>query len=143
LQGLLPAGEPLTPRDLHSHKCIVLRGRDAAYGTWHMTCGRKQETVKVRGALSSNDGETALVWALDGHGVSMRSEWDVYRYLRSGALRVVLPQWALPSADVHVVYGERISVSAKVVAFVDFLADWFDHANAREANSERWMARGA
>jgi LysR family transcriptional regulator, transcriptional activator for dmlA len=136
-------GVPLTPRDLHSHKCIVLREHDATFGTWYMTRGRKHETVKVRGALSSNDGETALVWALDGHGVVMRSEWDVYRYLRSGALRVVLPEWALPSADVHVVYGERLSVSAKVIAFVDFLGDWFGQASAREAGSESWMARGA
>ena len=136
-------GIPLTPRDLHSHKCIVLREHDTTYGTWYMTRGRKHETVKVRGALSSNDGETALVWALDGHGVVMRSEWDVYRYLRSGALRVVLPEWALPSADVHVVYGERLSVSAKVIAFVDFLGDWLGQASAREAGSESWMARGA
>jgi LysR family transcriptional regulator, transcriptional activator for dmlA len=145
-QYLEGAGEPVTPRDLHGHKCIVLREHDTAYGTWYMNRGRKHETIKVRGALSSNDGETALVWALAGHGVVMRSEWDVYRYLRSGALRVVLPEWALPSADVHVVYGERMNVSAKVVAFVDFLADWFghpvEHAGPRTGRERSWMARG-
>ncbi|HEY4350203.1 MAG TPA: LysR family transcriptional regulator [Paraburkholderia sp.] len=119
------AGMPATPRDLHSHQCIVLRENDAAYGTWHLSRGRKQETIKVRGALSSNDGETALLWALDGHGVLMRSEWDVQAHLRSGTLRIALPDWSLPSADIYAVYGERMNVSAKVVAFVDFLADWF------------------
>lgn len=119
------AGTPATPRDLQNHRCIVLRENDSAYGTWHLIRGRKQETVKVRGALSSNDGETALIWALDGHGILMRSEWDVQAHLRSGALRVVLPEWSLPSADVYAVYGERLNLSAKVGAFVDFLAEWF------------------
>ncbi|TCK33773.1 DNA-binding transcriptional LysR family regulator [Paraburkholderia sp. BL8N3] len=132
------AGVPVTPRDLHGHQCIVLRENDAAYGTWHMSRGRKQETIKVRGALSSNDGETALVWALDGHGVLMRSEWDVQGHLRSGALRVVLPDWSLPSADVYAVHGERMNVSAKVIAFVDFLAEWFGmRINAREGMLRR------
>ena len=119
------AGVPATPRDLQSHQCIVLRENDAAYGTWHLSRGRKQETVKVRGSLSSNDGETALIWALAGHGVLMRSEWDVQAHLRSGALQMVLPDWSLPSADVYAVYGERMNLSAKVSALIDFLVDWF------------------
>jgi DNA-binding transcriptional LysR family regulator len=119
------AGVPARPRDLQSHQCIVLRESDAAYGTWHLSRGRRQETVKVRGALSSNDGETALGWALNGHGVLMRSEWDVHAHLQSGALQIVLPDWSLPSADVFAVHGERLNLSAKVSTFVDFLASWF------------------
>jgi hypothetical protein len=34
----------------------------------HLTYGQRTETVKVRGALSTNDGEIAVNWALDGHG---------------------------------------------------------------------------
>lgn len=122
---LAAAGMPATPRDLQKHRCIVLRESDAAYGTWHLYRGRKQETVKVRGSLSSNDGETALIWALHGHGILMRSEWDVRAYLDSGALQRVLPDWSLPDADVFAVYPERTNLSAKVSAFVDFLSEWF------------------
>jgi DNA-binding transcriptional LysR family regulator len=122
---LARAGAPLSPRELQAHQCIVLRENDSAYGTWHLSRGRKQETVKVRGALSSNDGETAVVWALDGHGILMRSEWDVREHLYSGALCRVLPEWSLPSADVYAVYGERLNLSAKVASFVDFLTEWF------------------
>ncbi|HEY4073573.1 MAG TPA: LysR family transcriptional regulator [Herbaspirillum sp.] len=122
---LKKAGMPITPRELQSHQCIVLRESDSAYGTWHLSRGRKQETVKVRGALSSNDGESAVIWALNGHGILMRSEWDVQEHLRSGALRLVLPEWSLPSADVFAVYRERMNLSAKVGAFVDFLAERF------------------
>jgi LysR family transcriptional regulator, transcriptional activator for dmlA len=119
------AGTPATPHDLQRHQCIVLRESDAAYGTWHLARGRKEESVKVRGSLSTNDGETALAWALNGHGILMRSEWDVRQHLDSGALREVLPEWSLPQADVYAVYGERANLSARVSALIDFLTDWF------------------
>jgi len=127
---LARVGAPTTPHDLQRHQCIVLRESDAAYGTWYLSRGRKQETVKVRGPLSSNDGETALIWALDGYGILMRSEWDVQAYLNSGALKLVLPDWSLPVADVYAVYVERMNLSAKVSAFIEFLTLWF----ARDPN---------
>lgn len=114
-------GIPQAPEDLIHHNCIVLRQNDSAYGIWRLTGGRKMETVKIRGALSSNDGEVALGWALKGHGILMRAEWDLAKYLRSGRLQVILPDYALPPADIYAVYPERHSLSARVRAFIDFL----------------------
>ncbi|MFZ6644821.1 LysR substrate-binding domain-containing protein [Undibacterium sp. TJN25] len=122
---LKKAGVPATPHELQTHQCIVLRESDAAYGTWHMTRGSKRETVKVRGTLSTNDGETALLWALAGFGVLTRSEWDVQAHLQAGRLKLVLEDWTLPDADIFAVYPERMNLSAKVSAFIDFLSDWF------------------
>jgi LysR family transcriptional regulator, transcriptional activator for dmlA len=118
-------GRPQVPNDLTRHDCIVLRQNDAAYGIWRFTRGRKTETVKVRGALSSNDGEAVLGWALDGHGVLMRAEWDLARHLRSGRLELLLEEWALPPADIYAVYPERHRLSPKVRVFVDFLVERF------------------
>jgi DNA-binding transcriptional LysR family regulator len=122
---LQQAGMPSVPRDLQTHQCIVLRESDAAFGTWHFTRGSRQETVKVRGGLSTNDGETGVLWALAGFGILMRSEWDVHAHLDSGRLVPVLRDWALPSADIFAVYPERANLSAKVGVFIDFLIDWF------------------
>ncbi|CAJ0897830.1 HTH-type transcriptional regulator DmlR [Ralstonia sp. LMG 32965] len=119
------AGMPQVPRDLQSHQCIVLRESDAAYGTWYLTRGSRQETVKVRGVLSTNDGETGVLWALAGYGILMRSEWDIHEHVRAGRLVPVLADWALPVADIFAVYPERANLSAKVSAFIDFLTDWF------------------
>jgi DNA-binding transcriptional LysR family regulator len=118
-------GYPATPRDLQTHQCIVLRESEAAFGTWYFTRGNKQETVKVRGPLSTNDGETGVLWALAGFGILMRSEWDIHADIASGRLVPVLREWALPSADIYAVYPERANLSAKVSAFIDFLTDWF------------------
>ncbi|MET3448623.1 LysR family transcriptional regulator [Ralstonia sp. 1138] len=119
------AGMPQVPRDLQSHQCIVLRESDAAYGTWYLTRGARQETIKVRGVLSTNDGETGVLWALAGYGILMRSEWDIHEHVRAGRLVPVLGDWALPVADIFAVYPERANLSAKVSAFIDFLTDWF------------------
>ncbi|MBO1111484.1 LysR family transcriptional regulator [Bordetella petrii] len=124
-QYLRAHGEPRAPGDLQRHRCIVVRENDVAYGTWHLRSGQRVETVKVRGPLSSNDGQSALEWALDGHGIVMRSEWETAAYLRSGRLRHVLPDWSTPPADIHALYPERLNLPAKTVAFVDFLVQRF------------------
>lgn len=122
---LAQAGEPEQPADLLAHQCIVIRESDETYGTWHLHQGERQETVKVRGMLSTNDGAAATTRALEGHGVLMRSEWDVAAHLAAGRLVRVLPAWSLPAADVTLVYPTRSDLSAKTRALADFLRDWF------------------
>ena len=118
-------GTPTEPRELVHHQCIVIRENNAAYNTWHVSDGKQQETVKVHGALATNHGEIAVDWGLAGHGILLRSEWDVAPYLRAGTLQQVLPAWSDPSADIHAIYPQRHHLSAKVRVFLDFLADRF------------------
>jgi DNA-binding transcriptional LysR family regulator len=64
-------------------------------------------------------------WALDGHGILMRAEWDIAKYLRSGRLVQVLAPWQTPPADIVAVYPQRLQSAARVRAFVDVLAASF------------------
>jgi len=118
-------GTPKSPADLAHHRCIVHRQNDDAYGVWRLEHDGRQETVKVDGALSSNDGDIVLGWALDGHGILIRSEWDLAKYLESGRLRVVLPDDKIPSADLFVYYSQRRNQTARARAFIDFLVEQF------------------
>lgn len=118
-------GEPRTPSDLVAHRCIVIRESDETYGTWHLNQDQQQETVKVRGTVSTNDGESALGWALDGWGILLRSKWDTAPYLQDGRLIQVLPTWSLPPADAYLVYPSNTNLSAKTRALVDFMVQWF------------------
>jgi DNA-binding transcriptional LysR family regulator len=120
------AGVPSTPRELAQHACLFIRESEEAFGTWHLRSGVRAETVKVRGPLASNDGECVLAWALDGHGILMRSLWESAPMLRSGRLRPVLPEWSLPSADIYAVFATRSHMSAKTRALVDFLLAAFE-----------------
>lgn len=126
-------GTPKVPHDLARLDCIGIRQGGEAYGSWRLTLGKKTETVKVRGNLSTNDGEIAVNWALAGHGIVMRAEWDIARYLRSGRLKPVLENYRTPPADIHAVYPQRHQGSARVRAFVDFLAAHFEKSSTRAA----------
>jgi len=118
-------GEPKTLADLANHRCIIHRQNDDAYGIWRFVTRRHSEAVKVHGALSSNDGDIALGWALDGHGILIRSEWDLAKYVESGRLKVVLPKFTPPAADLFVYYPSRRNQSIRVRAFIDFLITHF------------------
>lgn len=119
-------GMPTVPNDLRRHNCIGIRQGEEAYGVWRLASGRGRnaavEVVKTRGNMTTNDGEIAVNWALDGHGILMRAEWDIERHLRTGRLVPVLAQYYTPDADIHAVYPHRHQLAARVRAFVDFVA---------------------
>ncbi|MGK6307349.1 LysR family transcriptional regulator [Variovorax sp. DT-64] len=126
---LAQRGTPAVPGDLARHDCIGIRQGNDAYGVWRLASGKglreHTEAIKVRGALTTNDGEIAVRWALDGHGIVMRAEWDIARYLASGRLVQVLPQYRTPSADIYAVYAQRHQLSSRVRSFVDCLSEAF------------------
>ena len=125
-QYLKRHGTPKSLADLSEHQCILHRQNDDAYGIWRLTHDGQGEAVKVQGMLSSNDGDIVLGWALDGHGILIRSEWDLAKYLESGRLRIVLPEYTQPSADLFVYYPHRRNQSARARAFIDFLVERFN-----------------
>jgi DNA-binding transcriptional LysR family regulator len=122
-------GTPKVPSDLSKHNCIGIRQGEEAYGVWRLTSGKGRsavtQAVKTRGTLTTNDGEIAVNWALDGHGVLMRAEWDIDRYLKNGRLVQVLPQCHTPDADIYAVYPQRHQMAARVRAFVEFMGESF------------------
>lgn len=130
---LARAGEPKIPSDLVRHRCIGIRQGDEAYGLWRLAPlrvdkrgkGSGEQAIRTRGNLTTNDGEIAVQWALDGHGIVMRAEWDIERYLKSGRLVQVLPQWRTPDADIYAVWPQRHQHSTRVRAFVDHIAAAF------------------
>jgi LysR family transcriptional activator of dmlA len=122
-------GTPKVPNDLVKHNCIGIRQGEEAYGVWRLTSGRGRstttETIKTRGNLTTNDGEIAVNWALEGHGILMRAEWDIERHLKSGRLVQVLPQCHTPDADIYAVYPQRHQNAGRVRAFVEFITRSF------------------
>jgi DNA-binding transcriptional LysR family regulator len=127
-------GTPLCPRDLAEHDCIILRQDDADYALWRFSNGRRSETVRVHGSLACNDGEVVRDWALAGHGLILRSWWDVAEQVQRGALVTVLDAYSTPEAHIHAVYPYPRNLPAKVRVLVDFLADYL-------ARHNKWQGR--
>jgi LysR family transcriptional activator of dmlA len=116
-------GTPARLADLAHHKCIVIRERDQEFGRWKLEGSDGAETVRISGPLSANNGEIAHRWAIDGHGIVLRSMWDVGPSLKRGELKRVLPEYQ-QDANVWAVYPSRLSTSAKVRVCVQFLEQW-------------------
>ncbi len=113
-----------TPTDLQQHACLVIRENDSDFPLWRFERSEppaKTQTVKVSGRLASNDGEVITRLALDGHGVMLRSWWDVNEHLASGALVELLPGWQSVRADFYAVYEQRRHVPARLRVFIEFV----------------------
>ena len=130
-------GAPASLADLASHRCIIHRQNDDAYGIWRFMQQDHSEVVKVHGMLSSNDGDIVLGWALDGHGILIRSEWDLAKYLDSGRLKIVLPEFTLPAADLFVYYPSQRNQTIRARAFIDFLAEHFNGPRERQEDRKK------
>jgi DNA-binding transcriptional LysR family regulator len=126
-------GTPKSPEDLAKHNCISIRQGDEGYGIWRFI--NKQEAsskiIKVRGNLTTNDGEIAVNWALNGNGIVMRAEWDVARYLKSGRLVQVLENFQTPDADIYAIYPQTQRSSVRVKSLIDFVDEAFNKNSPR------------
>ena len=126
-------GTPDTPEDLAAHACLSVQenedgGRTAnARSVWTLRHEREASVhrVRVAGPLASNSGELVRDWCLAGHGLMLRSLWDVAPHLAAGRLVRVLPQYAMTDADVHWIAPWQPKTPRRVRLLVDALAEYF------------------
>ncbi|MCS0603657.1 LysR family transcriptional regulator [Streptomyces sp. LP11] len=119
---LAERGTPARIEDLADHDCIVLREKESDFALWRFGNEDSPRHVRVQGSLSSNDGDIATSWALEGRGVIMRSEWHVRPHLERGELVRVLPHVPTPAADIYALLEGDGHVTRRVSALVEHLA---------------------
>ncbi|WP_192901473.1 LysR substrate-binding domain-containing protein [Trabulsiella odontotermitis] len=118
-------GMPKQLSDLAALPCLVIKERDHPFGVWQLHSKEGVHAIKVTGALSSNHGEIVHQWCLDGHGIALRSWWDVSDNIASGHLVQILPDCYQP-ANIWAVYVSRLATSAKIRTTVEFLRSYFE-----------------
>jgi LysR family transcriptional activator of dmlA len=95
-------GAPESIADLSRHSCLLIRERNEAFGRWSLRDSEGARNVRVNATLASNHGDVIRRWALEGHGIMLRSYWDVAESLAAGALvHVLVKYWQ--AADVWAV----------------------------------------
>ncbi|PHM38462.1 LysR substrate-binding domain-containing protein [Xenorhabdus innexi] len=115
---------PKSINELPSHACLVIKERDHPFGIWKLQNSSGTQSVKVTGPMSSNHGEIIHQWCLDGHGIILRSYWDVRESIQSGTLVHILPDYYQP-ANIWAVYVTRLAMSARIRVTVEFLEQYF------------------
>lgn len=112
------------PEDILRHRCLALRENDEDVTLWrfsHSTEGAR--TVRIKPAMSTNDGMILRAWAKSGLGVIVRSEWDVAQDLATGRLVRILPEWVCPAADVVALLSSRHGRSPRSTVFLAMMRE--------------------
>ncbi|HJW56201.1 MAG TPA: LysR substrate-binding domain-containing protein [Burkholderiaceae bacterium] len=114
------------PSQLTEYECLCLRENDEDVTRWRFiptdadgTSARKAVSIRVSGALSSNDGTVISDWAVDGLGIIERSEWDAARLIADGKLVRLLPTWRLTPAPIMALVPTRRGVSVRQRLFLN------------------------
>lgn len=120
-------GTPAGIEDLQNHHCLLVRENDQRFDVWRLQKDRDKTAthIRVHGPLSSNSGELVRDWCLAGHGIMLRSLWDIAPQLETGQLVRVLPQHAMRDADIHWLAPWRAQTPRRIRLLVDFLASRF------------------
>lgn len=117
-------GLPVHPRELAHHNCLIYAYLPTQ-NDWRFRGPSGPLTVRVAGNLKANNGDVLREAALAGLGVCLAPTFLVGDDLRAGRLGTALDSFADDSLAIYAVYPHRRHLSAKVRAFVDFLAGRF------------------
>jgi DNA-binding transcriptional LysR family regulator len=122
---LAARGTPRTTADLAGHNCLGYTLAQAGAARWRMG-GAAAIDVAVSGNLRANNGDALLAAALAGQGLIYQPSFIVGDDLRAGRLvPITLEQPPSDQLAVYAIYLPERTPSAKVRAFIDFIADAF------------------
>jgi DNA-binding transcriptional LysR family regulator len=129
-------GTPRTPDDLTTHNCLTVAVTGVPYyRVWRLTAADGTAlNISPIGNLRTNSGAVLKVAALAGHGLVCLPTYLVGDALQSGRLVTVLDEYTAPPLTLRALYPHNRHLSAKVRAFVDFLAGRFE----REPPWDSW-----
>ncbi|MDP2742375.1 MAG: LysR family transcriptional regulator [Hydrogenophaga sp.] len=131
-------GFPRTLDDLQKHKLLIYVHANNPHEL-RFTKGDEQRSVSVQGLLETNDGQIVRAAALDGMGILVQPSYIVYDDVVAGRLVPVLDDWDLPHLTINLAYPSRKHLSAKVRAFIDFMAGHFEKMDYER----KWTGRFA
>lgn len=116
-------GVPGHPRDLQAHRCIRIRSGDQRIYRWEFQRGAQEFQLDVPGSVIIDDGRLGLAAATAGAGLWYAPEPLVAPLVTSGALRIVLEQWASPGEGFYLYHSSRRQVPIGLRLFADLVRE--------------------
>jgi DNA-binding transcriptional LysR family regulator len=115
-------GVPTHPLELSERPCIAYAYQSGSEVWRFRNANGESVSVRPTGPLRVNNGDAMLPSLIAGQGFAVLPEFLVREALADGRLRIVLPNWQLPAAAVHLVSPpgglkpRRVSVLAEFFA---------------------------
>ena len=133
------AGMPRSVAELAEHEAIGLRVASRPGQPWSLQDRGREVQVRPRVRRTADNGLMARLWALDGHGIALKSRLDVAADLLSGRLVRVLPRVQTAPYPLMMVLVRGTHLSARMRALADYLRPPMQ-ALAESASDERLAA---
>lgn len=120
---LVKHGRPKKPADLVRHDCL-LYSLQKTPDLWYFNSTQEgEESIRVNGRLKASSPDAICDATIAGLGISILYEWYAQKFIKTGQLKVILPEYRPAAYDIHAVYPERRFVPPKVKRMIEFLAD--------------------
>ena len=124
-------GQPASPADLPSLPSLA---QMAEQQRWQLQDAEgKKRSINHQPRLQCSDFPTLLQAALAGLGVAQLPLGIVQAALDAGALQQVLPEWKIPSKNIHAVFASRRGQLSAVRVLLDMLSTAFATPDAAAA----------
>jgi LysR family transcriptional regulator for bpeEF and oprC len=134
-------GEPTHPRDLERHRCVnYFSPKTGRMYPWDFTRDGERIELALDGPVASNDSEAYIAAGLAGLGIFQAIACDVREGLESGEVRRILADWRAAPLPIFVMYPQNRHLSAKVRAFVDWVADLVERQTAESRQGTAGLA---
>ncbi|HKU94734.1 MAG TPA: LysR family transcriptional regulator [Vineibacter sp.] len=117
-------GMPTSVPSLKRHNCIIY-SRGHAPDEWRFSGASGERVVRVSGNCRCNNAMLLREALLEGAGIGLLPSFLVAGDIANGNLRMPLPAWVPESRTIYAVFPQQHHPSAKVRAFVSFLAHSF------------------
>ena len=129
-------GTPRRPEDLLRHNCLNFVGREA-WNHWQVGWPELPQEQLAIGNFSASDGGVLLEMARGGAGIARLGDFHVRSDIDSCRLVPLFLSDAFEEEPVLAAYHHRKHLSARIQAFVDFLAD---ELQPRNQEMDHWLA---
>jgi DNA-binding transcriptional LysR family regulator len=118
-------GTPRCIEDLRKHECVLFPPI-APKGVWTLQRDRRKHSIEVAGMLETDEMDAVRAAVVAGLGIGILPIYMVGDALRQGRLVPLLRQFKLvPESAIYLVYLPNRTLSSRVRALIDFLAEWF------------------
>ncbi len=116
-------GVPLHPDDLAHHRCLIMRFGANADQDWPFVIDGQKRSCRVQGNRIADDGDLIRQWCLSGHGIALKSDWDIRADLKAGRLVKLLAGFAPEASALQMVYPAGAVQPRRVRALMKYLSE--------------------
>ncbi|MGE7957641.1 LysR family transcriptional regulator [Pseudomonas sp. NPDC089530] len=117
-------GEPLAPRDLAEHRCL-LNSHYSGREEWLYHQQHELSRVRVSGVFASNHYSLLKKAALLGAGIARLPSYLLQEELAEGRLRWLLRDYQTRSMPMYLVHPYQGGLPRRTQVLADYLIDWF------------------